>query len=153
MTSFWVLLERFLPDCSHNIYTLLQLGLLLPLVLTPPQAIASPTVVEEVRDVYSTTTVVSLIEKHATDKDVNIELSKKIAFCESSYQPYIYGDDGKAYSVYQFHKPTFDMFAKEYGKQMDYENVEHHIELANWAFSKGEEYLNHWTCYRKVKNL
>jgi len=95
-------------------------------------------------------TVVSLIEKYSDHFNVPTQLSKNIALCESSYNPYIYGDSGRAYSVYQFHKPTFDLFAKEYGKEMDYENVEDHIELANWAFSK--DYYSHWTCYKVAKN-
>jgi len=129
------------------------------LILGSPQTVSSATVptytapVQQQADTIqemSKETVVSLIEKYSDHFNVPTQLSKNIAFCESSYNPSIYGDSGRAYSVYQFHKPTFDLFAKEYGKEMDYANVEDHIELANWAFSK--DYYYHWTCYKKVKS-
>ncbi len=81
---------------------------------------------------------------------VDAKLAMKVAKCESEYRTNVYGDSGKAYGVYQFHKPTFELFAKAYGDEsMDYKNPEHSIKLALLAISHGEG--DHWTCYRKVK--
>jgi len=72
----------------------------------------------------------------------------KIAECESSLRPNVFGDNGRAYGVYQFHKPTFYEFSAKFGEELDYYNSEHNIKLAIWALANDREY--HWTCYHKV---
>lgn len=81
---------------------------------------------------------------------VNPKLALKVAQCESELRTDVYGDSGKAYGVYQFHEPTFNMFAKAYGLEgMDYKNPEDAIQLAILALSHGEG--SHWTCYRTLR--
>lgn len=71
------------------------------------------------------------------------------AKCESGLRHEgVYGDNGKAYGIMQFHRGTFDWFAKMYGKQMDYYSREDQIELAAWAFANG--YASHWTCFNRL---
>ena len=54
------------------------------------------------------------------------------------------GDNGKAYSVAQFHKPTFDTFSEMYKLHLDYKNPYHQIELSSLMLQDG--YAFHWTC-------
>lgn len=80
----------------------------------------------------------------------NYEEMNRVIICESGWRPKVYGDGTKAYSYAQFHRPTFDMWAKELGKELDYQNPDDHLELMAYAFSKGEKYKKHWTCFSKI---
>lgn len=68
--------------------------------------------------------------------------------CESGYRLHVYGDGGRAYSLMQFHKPTFEAFSKELGETLDYYSPHDQIKLGAWAFAKG--YQKHWTCASKL---
>jgi len=90
----------------------------------------------------------ALITAYAKKYGVSSKLALDIAQCESSLRGNVFGDSGKAYGTYQFHKPTFAAFSKQFGEELDYYDNEHNIKLAMWAISRGNEY--HWSCYRKV---
>ncbi|MEK7192553.1 MAG: transglycosylase SLT domain-containing protein [Patescibacteria group bacterium] len=92
--------------------------------------------------------VKDLIEMYAKRYGTNVKLATDIARCESEFRTDVYGDSGKAYGVFQFHKPTFDEFAKKFGDELDYKNTEDNIKLAVWALAHGK--ANHWSCYAKV---
>jgi len=79
-------------------------------------------------------------------------LMQKVAWCESKYGKELFGDSGHAFSVYQFHKPTFKQWSKELGEELDYNSYHDHIKLAVWAFSKGERYRRAWTSYVAIQN-
>lgn len=123
------------------------------LVFVPQDAHSLAVSVQQVIErpaVYSTTTVASLIDNFATKYGVDKDMSLAIANCESQFRHSVYGDHGKAYSVYQFHRPTFDHFAKVMGEKLNYDDPYDHIKLANWSFAQGNEYLNDWTCAVKL---
>lgn len=68
---------------------------------------------------------------------------------ESSWDPKAIGDSGKAYSLAQFHKPTFESFKKESQMyELSYENPKDQITLLVWAFNNRKQ--NHWTTYKKL---
>lgn len=75
-------------------------------------------------------------------------MSVEVAKCESGFRTDVFGDAGKAYGVFQFHRPTFDRFAREAGVKLDYKNPDHQVELYVWAIREG--YASHWTCHRKL---
>lgn len=92
----------------------------------------------------------ALIKAYAKEYGVSSQLALAIAECESNLRGNVFGDSGKAYGTYQFHKPTFKEFSKRMGEQLDYYNTEDNIKLAMWALSNKKEY--HWSCYDKVTN-
>ena len=92
--------------------------------------------------------VVALINKYADQYDFDQKLALDIATCESELKTNAVGDHGKAYGIYQFHKPTFDEFSKKLGEKMDYHDTEDNIKLAIWALSKDKG--QHWSCYRHI---
>ncbi len=92
--------------------------------------------------------VFKLIEKYSAEYGVPKKLATDIAACESSFRPDVYGDTGKAYGIYQFHKPTFELFSKKIGEDLDYYNVEDNIKLAMWAIANDKG--RHWSCYKKL---
>lgn len=92
--------------------------------------------------------IIALIEKYSKEFDYSPKMAKAIAYCESNYKETAVGDKGKAYGIYQFHKPTFKMFAKQKGEELDYYNTEDNIKLAIWALANDKEH--HWSCYKKV---
>ncbi len=71
-----------------------------------------------------------------------------IADCESHFKTDAHGDGGRAYGPFQFHKKTFEMFAKKFGEKLDYLNTEDNIKLAVWAL--GSDRGRHWSCYKKL---
>lgn len=90
-----------------------------------------------------------LIEFYANMYGVKKEVAIQVARCESEFKLTAVGDGGKAYGVFQFHKPTFTEFAKKFGDEtLEYKNFEHQTELAVWAISQGKGY--HWTCFRNL---
>jgi len=91
--------------------------------------------------------VVELIEHYSAIYGQDPALMKKVAECESKYNIKALGDSGRAFSVFQFHKGTFNNWSKEKGEKLDYKSYHDHIKLAVWAFSKGESYRGHWTSY------
>lgn len=103
---------------------------------------------QEISVEMSTSTVVDMINKYSDQFGVNTKTLDSVVRCESNYNVTAVGDNGLAYGPAQFHKSTFDLFAKEYGKELDYKNPSDQIELMAWAFSKG--YSKHWSCMAKV---
>lgn len=81
-----------------------------------------------------------------TDTDRN---ALKIIQCESSCQHDVYGDQGKAFGIAQFHKPTFTEFKEKANRhELRYESEEDQIWLLKWAIENGK--MKHWTCARKL---
>jgi hypothetical protein len=95
-------------------------------------------------------TVEEWIDYYAKEYGASAIELKKVAWCESGYKVTVYGDGGRAFSVFQFHKPTFDSWSKRMGENLDYNNFQHHIKLASWAFAQGNEYKDDWTCWTKM---
>lgn len=89
-----------------------------------------------------------LVEYFSTLYGANTSQLEAVIMCESGWRPTVYGDGGHAYGLLQFHKPTFDMWAKQIGEPMDYYSSFDQIKMGAWAFSKG--YTSHWTCFSKL---
>jgi hypothetical protein len=70
-----------------------------------------------------------------------------LVHCESSWRPEVYGDSGKAYSLAQFHKPTFEDF-KRWSEQshLKYTNPEHQLKLLVWGYKNKK--MKNWTCWK-----
>jgi len=98
----------------------------------------------------SRTCISTLITAYAKKYGVNKKVALAVAECESNLRGNVFGDSGKAYGTYQFHKPTFSDFSKKMGENLDYYNTEDNIKLAMWALANDKEY--HWSCYNKVTN-
>lgn len=90
------------------------------------------------------------IEKYASLYGSDPEELYKVMMCESSGRTGVYGDGGLAYSVFQFHKPTFKEFSKLLAEDLDYYSAHDQIKLASYVFSLGNKYKKHWTCSRIV---
>jgi hypothetical protein len=89
-------------------------------------------------------------DKYAKQYGVDPVIFKKVMFCESHNKQSAIGDSGRAVGVFQFHKGTFDGYAKKLGKTLDINSYRDQIELAAYMFSIGE--ARHWTAYRAVMN-
>ncbi len=92
--------------------------------------------------------VKQLISKYSKKYGVDKKLALDIAACESSFRANVYGDGGRAFGTFQFHRPTFEAFAQKMGEKLDYFNNEDNIKLAMWALANDKE--SHWSCYEKV---
>lgn len=85
----------------------------------------------------------------AADVGIDKQVLWNLAVCESGMRhDGIYGDNGRAYGLMQFHRRTFDWFKKMAGREsMRIENMYDQIVLAAWAIKNG--FGEHWTCFRK----
>ena len=91
-----------------------------------------------------------LVEYFATLYGANTAQLEAVIKCESNWRPTVYGDGGHAYGLLQFHKPTFDRWAKQMGEELDYYSAYDSIKLGAWAFSKGIKYQDDWTCWTRL---
>lgn len=76
----------------------------------------------------------------------------KILDCESSRKHHnIWGDNGKAYGIAQFHESTFYNFADRAGlKNPNWKNQHQQILLLKWAIWQGIA-ANHWQkCWQQI---
>lgn len=87
-------------------------------------------------------------DKYTLQYGVDPVIFKKVMKCESSNNPKAVGDGGRAKNVLQFHRPTFDGYAKKLGEELDYNSYHDQIKLGAYMFSIGEQ--KHWTCYKIV---
>lgn len=78
----------------------------------------------------------------------NAQQITKVAWCESMYDYDIKGDGGAAHGILQFHRPTFDMYAKKMGEELNYESSYDQIKVANYMWEKNQQHQ--WTCFGKV---
>jgi len=89
---------------------------------------------------------------HKIDGDNNYKLYRKmkdVINCESDWNPTATGDNGKAYSICQFHRTTFEEFKQLSGlTETEYENPYDQITVMSWAYKNNLEH--HWTCDRLV---
>lgn len=97
-----------------------------------------PPCVESKTDLYKIA-----LRQYSQQYGVDYDLLYEIVQCESSWNDKAVGDNGKAYSLAQFHRPTFDRFCEG-----EYENPFNQLECMAKMFSEGLQ--DHWTCYYKV---
>jgi len=83
--------------------------------------------------------VVSVATLYGLDKDLLLS----VVNCESSFRYQVYGDNGKAFSVAQFHKPTFDQFCEG-----NYYSAKDQLMCMGKMFKDG--YARHWSCYKNL---
>jgi len=71
------------------------------------------------------------------------DLMLSVIQCESGFKhDGLWGDNGMAYGIAQFHEDTFYEYAF---KGMNYYDLEDQIELAGWMFANGLQ--QNWSCY------
>ena len=75
-----------------------------------------------------------------------------MADCESDFHPSIKGDGGRAHGLFQYHKGTFDRYAKLSGMTLDYYSYEDQAQLTAWLYVNKPESLREWTSYRAIQN-
>lgn len=96
-------------------------------------------------------TIHDFIIIYSSEYEVSDKLLRRVIKAESNLKcnprP---GDGGRANGPAQFHRPTFDAFAKEFGEELDYHSCHDQIKLMAWAFAQGEKYRWHWTTYRRI---
>lgn len=106
----------------------------------------TPTNAEAPSPLLAEMPITTLISHFSVVYGASTDELTKVMKCESNFNPKAVGDGGKARNVYQYHKPTFDAFSKDFGEQLDYNSYYDQIKLTAWAFSKGKSYKRHWTC-------
>jgi hypothetical protein len=81
--------------------------------------------------------------KYGTDFDTMWDLAK----CESSLNPVAKGDAGLAYGIFQWHKPSWDMYNKRFGIQLDRNNAKDQAEMTAKVLLLSGGYRNWTNCF------
>ena len=69
---------------------------------------------------------------------------------ESGWNDKAIGDHGLAYSLCQFHKPTFNEFKEKAGMlELEYKNPIDQLTLLAWAYEHKK--MSHWSTWKLVK--
>lgn len=96
-------------------------------------------------------TVEESIVKYATVYAVPEKYLRQTMKCESGLRHNnVYGDQGRAYGIAQYHSPTFDRYSALMGIQLDYKSRDDQIKLMAWQFANMPKSRNEWTCYRNI---
>jgi hypothetical protein len=77
--------------------------------------------------------------KYGADADVMI----KVANCESGIRHDVFGDNGKAFGIYQYWKGTFKQYCEG-----SYYSAKDQIDCAVRMINEGQG--SHWSCYRRL---
>lgn len=118
----------------------------MPATSTPA---VTPAPVTHVEECTNKACITELITAYAKVYGVDPDFALAIAKCESELKTTAVGDGGRARGVFQFHKPTFEMFAKKMGQpDLDYKNTEDNVNVAMWAFAHDKQ--SHWSCTEKI---
>lgn len=91
-----------------------------------------------------------LLSEIAGKKGLPLALIKgigEIINCESGWKHEgVFGDNGKAYGIAQFHKSTWDWLNKQRSTNLDYYSMEDQIDMLVFALTNG--YGKFWTCFQ-----
>lgn len=124
------------------IWITVWIAFLLAIILIPTAHAEAPS------PTISEMTSAQLIEHYSELYGSSSNELEKVMACESGGNQKAIGDNGHSKGVYQYWEGTFNEFSKELGQKMDYNSSMDQIQLTAWAFSKGTDYKNNWTCYR-----
>lgn len=113
------------------------------------QAIAPVPIQVPIQDTERVMTIPEIITEMAQTYSVNEGMLSEIIFCESSFNQNAYHDSGQGTGVTGFHRTTFSGWAKDFGLDLNYNSTYDQVKLMAIAFTKGEEYRDDWTSYRR----
>jgi hypothetical protein len=111
-----------------------------------PLAIAAPT--STVVAVKRETTINDYIKQYSSEFNIPEAWLNNLASCESTFRPTVYGDGGNAYGLFQYWQPTWNEFARKYGKPLNRSSPKDQVELTAWALKNG--YGKRWSCDYKT---
>lgn len=72
----------------------------------------------------------------------------EILKCESNFRHDVWGDNGRAYGIAQFHKPTFEWLKGLANMRcLEWKSEKDQIKLLDWALRNG--YGKLWSCFQE----
>ncbi len=129
---------------SKFIKNLIAVTVAVLIITISPVSAKAPTQVVPTKVLSVKETIAFYAQYHGVS---NTEL-QKVAMCESSLHPNIKGDGGRAFGIFQYHRPTFDAFSKLMGEKLDYYSYSDQAKLTAWIWKHYPKYKSHWTCSR-----
>jgi len=73
---------------------------------------------------------------------------RALAFYESSFRE-VYGDNGRAWGIFQYHKKTFDWLSRKYKVKLNYKSTLDQIKLTILAYKDNR--MDLWAGWRVAK--
>ena len=116
------------------------------------QATAPEPIINEpvtVQDTERFMTIPEVIHEMSTTYGVNEKMLSEVIFCESSFRQGVSHDGGQGVGVTGFHRDTFDDWNKRFGLDLNYYSSYDQVKLMAIAFTKGENYRDDWSSYRR----
>ena len=100
-------------------------------------------------DTQRVMTIPEVIHEMSTTYGVNEKMLSEVIFCESSFRQGVSHDGGQGVGVTGFHRDTFDDWNKRFGLDLNYYSSYDQVKLMAIAFTKGENYRDDWSSYRR----
>jgi soluble lytic murein transglycosylase-like protein len=102
--------------------------------------------------------VKGVIKYWANEYQVDEHTMLALAKCESSFNPQAKSDfngrEYEAHGIYQYHKPTFDRYAKKFlNKEMDYNSSDDQAHLTAEVWKNHPQEKKAWACNAKIKQV
>ena len=92
--------------------------------------------------------VESLIWEVADKYQIEYDLLYNLAICESGLKHEKYGDNGRAYGLFQWWQSSWDMYNKKFGTTLDRKNIDDQAEMTAKVLNIGG-YKNWTNCFKK----
>jgi len=124
---------------------ILPLGILLNQPITQDNSITEP-------QIWDNPSKIEVIEKYASEYNIDPVLIEKVMLCESSGNPNAINNhepnNVPSVGIMQFQRKSFDYMSSKMGENLDFYSYHDQIKLATWAISNNMG--RNWSCYRKV---
>jgi len=88
------------------------------------------------------------IEFYAKEYQIPSVWLTNLAKCESTMGKNLWGDNNKAFGVFQYHSPTWSDFERWSGMNLDRYSEHDQVKMTAWALSTGRGY--NWSCNYKT---
>ena len=89
-----------------------------------------------------------LIWEAADKYQIDYDLLYNLAICESGLKHEKYGDNGRAYGLFQWWQSSWDMYNKKFGTTLDRKNIDDQAEMTAKVLNIGG-YKNWTNCFKK----
>ena len=89
-----------------------------------------------------------LIWEVADKYQIEYDLLYNLAICESGLKHEKYGDNGRAYGLFQWWQSSWDMYNKKFGTTLDRKNIDDQTEMTAKVLNIGG-YKNWTNCFKK----
>lgn len=81
--------------------------------------------------------------------EISFDLLYRLGQCESGLRHNKFGDNGKAFGLYQWHQSSWDMYNKKFGTDLDRKNIYDQAIMTSRVLLESNGWKNWQNCFKK----